>query len=67
VKSADHRVELRDTRYCHRLLDGVNQSHVTARADHDQPAALHDVAGGVLVRMGVFQQLAAVSVKWSYS
>src|SRR6188768_262323 len=42
VKSADHRMELRDARHRHRLLDRVDQSHVTARADHDQPAALHD-------------------------
>jgi ABC-type Zn2+ transport system substrate-binding protein/surface adhesin len=32
---------------------------VTARADDDQPSALHNVAGRVFVRMRVLQELAA--------
>lgn len=59
VKSADYRMELRDARHRHRLLDGIDQPNVAAGADDDQPAALDDITSGMLVRMGILQELPA--------
>ena len=59
VKPADHGVQLVDVRDRHRGPDRVDDAAMAARRDDDEPAALHDIAGRVLVGVAVGDEPAA--------
>jgi len=49
VKAPEHRVHPGDTAKLHRRAHGIDHPAVTARGEHDQSFAAHEVAGGLLV------------------